>query len=125
MLHVLVAVLVGWALWPWGWGARFGALAVCVLLLWHLRYRYRGRACEAGELAFDRGLWTWHSKGEIRSLALAGELLVWPWLIILPFRETTGPRRWHLVLLPDSADADDLRRLRVLLFSRAWRRPAS
>ncbi|MGQ9425880.1 protein YgfX [Gilvimarinus sp. F26214L] len=61
-----------------------------------------------------QGEWRWISDVEAERLELRGEFLVTPWLIVLQFVSAEGRRR-PLILLPDSADADDLRRLRVLL----------
>lgn len=49
-----------------------------------------------------------------RPLSLCAPVLVWSWLIVLPFRDEAG-QRFSLVLLADNTYADEVRRLRVLL----------
>ena len=53
-------------------------------------------------------------RAEWRDVEIQGDSFVSTALIVLRFRPADGPLQ-TLALLPDSADADDLRRLRVLL----------
>ena len=53
-------------------------------------------------------------RGAWREGRLEGGQLVWPALIILGLRQSRPSRKW-IVLMPDSARADELRRLRVWL----------
>lgn len=46
---------------------------------------------------------------------LQGEQLVLPWLVVLQWREKESRQQGALALWPDSAQKDDLRRLRVFL----------
>nr|WP_111640387.1 protein YgfX [Marinimicrobium alkaliphilum] len=50
----------------------------------------------------------------------AGEVLLWPWLVIVPLKRADG-QRCTLVWWPDSAPAEDQRRLRVWLNTAAGR----
>lgn len=52
--------------------------------------------------------------GDWLDMEVQGETLVTLWLIVLRYRTAGGPMS-TLVLLPDSANTDDLRRLRVSL----------
>lgn len=64
-------------------------------------------------LAFtERGWSLTDDRGE-HELDLVDEAVVWSWLIVLRYREKTRRSRINLVLLSDSATAQELRRLRV------------
>ena len=54
------------------------------------------------------------SRGTWREGRLEGGQLVWPALVILGIKQARRRRKW-IVLMPDSAPADDLKRLRVWL----------
>lgn len=120
-LHGLIALLNLWVLWPWGWAARVLAGLLALGLMVHLLYRARLRRRVSGRLSYAAGRWAWQQGAVTESLTPRGEFLVWPWLIILRFGVDGKRPSRTLVLLPDSANADDLRRLRVLLLSRAAR----
>lgn len=51
--------------------------------------------------------------GSVQSVERVGEALVWSWLLVVPLRLNTTGKRYILVCLPDSAERDALRRLRV------------
>ena len=85
--------------------------------LWHLRriLHWHPAAVHALEIGADgavrcrtgSGLWTeWN---------LQGDSYVSAWLIVLRLGDGSGRRSSTLVLLPDSAQRDDLRRLRARL----------
>jgi hypothetical protein len=117
-LHGIMALLIVWVLWPWGLAARILSALLVMGLIIHLIYRAKRRDKATGQLSYSGGRWSWQSGSLTEILIPAGDFLVWPWLVILPFR-TERRARLTLVLLLDSANADDLRRLRVLLLSRA------
>jgi hypothetical protein len=117
-VHLLLSLLLGWGILPW---LSIQPYWLPVLLLaWlalavHLRYLRRLHEQSAGTLLVSSGDWYWNDARGCTELVLSGAVIVWPQLIVLPFREQH--RRWRktLVLLPDSASADDRRRLRVWL----------
>lgn len=53
--------------------------------------------------------------GEWSETTLLGSSLVTPWLSVLNYRPEAGRGMRSVVLFPDSIDADDYRKLRVLL----------
>lgn len=53
--------------------------------------------------------------GEWFEATLLGSSLVMPWLSVLNYRPETGRGMRSVVLFPDSIDAEDYRKLRVLL----------
>jgi toxin CptA len=86
-------------------------LAVMGLSIWGGR---RARFAEALRMTADGMLLCQDGEGEWREVEVLGDSLVSPALIVLRYRfETQGVRTQ--VLLPDSADAEGLRRLRVSL----------
>ena len=87
-------------------------LAEVLLLLRRHTGLWGGRACSG--LVWDGAGWLWLCGAEARP-ALLRRATLWPGLLLLDFR-CEGSRRPHpVLLLPDSAAADDLRRLRVYL----------
>lgn len=93
-------------------------LAVCAVLgngWWGLRQHRR----LPGRISVWSGVW--HLEGATRAdnghggdWHFAGEVLLWPWLVIVPLKREDG-RRITLIWWPDSAPAEDQRRLRVWL----------
>ena len=108
--HLLACLGLALAALPWP--VQILGLA---LLIWHLRHcalrhwrQLPQRICYAnGEWLLVRGR---HSN----RLQLEGEQLVWPALLVLRGRLDSG-RLGVLVLPADALDAEDLRRLRVVL----------
>ena len=78
---------------------------------------WRGCAQDDGARAIERDgagrWWVETCAGKRVEVALGGTPLVSRWLVAVSL--IAGPRRWHLALFPDSADADSLRRLRAVL----------
>gem|GEM_PF-6077406 len=70
-----------------------------------------------GSLSWQGGvLWLEFNQRGVASVQpaeRAGEALVWSWLLVVPFRLSATGQRYILVCLPDSAERDALRRLRV------------
>lgn len=85
--------------------------AVIGLCVWGWR---RTRFTEALRLAADGRLQCLDEQGAWREVEVLGDSFVSTVVIVLRYR-TAGRRVRTLTLLPDSADADDLRRLRVSL----------
>ncbi len=76
---------------------------------------WRGAAPRARlRVAADGRLQNLDDRAEWRDVEIQGDSFVSTTLIVLRYRAADGALR-TLSLLPDSADADDLRRLRVLL----------
>lgn len=65
-------------------------------------------------VSYRSGVWSWRDRLGRRNSLLLPSALLWPGLVILYFRPAD---RWPRVvaILPDGADSDELRRLRVLL----------
>ena len=70
------------------------------------------------------GRWQLHSGGKFENVVPVGNYFITPWLLILPLILAVQPSSWFrkifprrtvLILLPDSANQDELRRLRALL----------
>lgn len=109
-----------------------------LLLFWSLlwlswRAQHRARRRHPDRLGFEAGQW-WlkfpvrgqqgadPQAAEQRTAELIGDCVVWPGLLILPFRLHHSLRRYVLVCLNDTASAEDRRRLRVWLRTRQWLR---
>lgn len=90
-------------------------LAATVYTLYLLR-RHTGlwgrAACSA--LLWDGAGWIWR-RGDERCPVLLRRATIWPGFILLDFRCLRGGGQRTLLLLPDSAASDALRRLRVYL----------
>lgn len=86
-------------------------VAVCGLGVWSWR---QARCPEPLRLTADGQLQCLDEQGEWGDVEVAGDSFVSPVLMVLRYRTPAGRVR-ALTLLPDSAPADDLRRLRVSL----------
>ena len=95
------------------------ALAICWCGLW-LAYRQQQRSGVIGLLGFCDNHWQLEEDSCTRQLELAGEILCWSWLIVLPLREIAYPtshgrnRRKirQLVIFSDALSKEDNARLR-------------
>lgn len=115
-----VAALMLVALPPWLQG-----LGLAPLLLATLRSKGQGAMqlqCQAdGRLSLLQTGKGW------QPVALLSGSIVNPWLTTIRYRSETGKQVGTLVLLPDSLDAEDFRRLRVwlkweaVIVAHAWR----
>ncbi len=94
-------------------GAIRMALGVAVIGLGVLGW-WQARRTDALRVAADGRLQCLDEAGEWRDAEVLGDSLVSPALIVLRYR-LADKRVGSLALLSDSADADDLRRLRVAL----------
>lgn len=108
--HGLAGAAVWFSALPW-WVSLSLDLLVLFSLLKALRRQW---SVGVRRLRYDGQTWTLAEAGSEQCLELAGERLVTPWLIVLGFLTQAG-KRISLVLPPDSASRDDLRRLRVAL----------
>lgn len=109
-----------------------------LLLFWSLlwlswRTQRRARKRHPDRLGFEAGQWWLQfpvrgqqgadpQEAEQRTAELIGDCVVWPGLLILPFRLHPIGQRYVLVCLSDTASAEDRRRLRVWLRTRQWLR---
>lgn len=119
-LHILLGFLLLWTLSPWAimqWIWLTVLVSGFLILVISARSIARRRLEQEGLLALTETGWRWLKGNTSSELILRGEVLVWSGLIILPFTERSGRRRKTLVLLPDNAAAEDLRRLRVWLLT--------
>jgi toxin CptA len=110
-MAALALVAIGLAALPAGIQLALGA-GVIGLVVWGRR---RVRSTEVLRMAADGHLQCLGGEGEWRDIAVQGDSLVSVALVVLRYRIATDKRVRSLVLLPDSAGADDLRRLRVSL----------
>ncbi len=109
-MAMLAFVAIGLAELP-AWAQWAAALAVASLVAWGAR---RASRKETLRLAPAGRLQGRDATGEWRDVEVLGDSFVSPVLVVLRYRmEGESPR--SLTLLPDSADTDDLRRLRVSL----------
>lgn len=108
--HVLAAVVPWLSALPW-WFCLLLDVLVGWSLIWNFQQHYWVGCRQLHYL--DQRWWLTDATGE-QPLELVGEFLVTPWLLVLRFTAARG-KPLSLVLPPDSAAADDLRRLRVLL----------
>lgn len=94
-------------------------LPAALLVLLYVVSEWRRLRQISGVISTRERRWFWRpTEGAEREFTLRGELLLWPWLIVINGRDLYG-RRLRLVLARDSATADDWRRLKVALrFSR-------
>jgi len=89
-----------------------GAVVAVSLCFYLRRFRMEG---EGRELRLDGEQWSLLAGGENHELRARGSFFVSPWLLVLNFERLADRKGFSLVLPPDSADGDELRRLRVAL----------
>jgi hypothetical protein len=117
-IHLLILFCLCWGFWPsvsGFWQSAGVLIAICLALVVHLYYLWCLHRQANGRLWVSGNHWHWQDENGHRELVLAGSITVWPKLIILPFKEPGHGQRKTLILLPDSASADDLRCLRSWL----------
>jgi hypothetical protein len=110
--HLLAAI----AVWLSAIPAWLAALISAGVLLHFWQSLQAHCFAQAGrELRYSsEGEWSLLENSVLQPLQPVGEWLVTSWLLVMRFKRQDG-RRLSLVLPPDSADGDELRRLRVLL----------
>ncbi|MEN0035935.1 MAG: protein YgfX [Cellvibrio sp.] len=99
-------------------------LMLSVVGLW-LMYRREMTNDLVGSLGFADNTWVFEQGGRRYQLELVGEVVCWPWIIILPFREviasenisreTTGKKTRRLLIFNDTLCKEDNARLRAWL----------
>jgi hypothetical protein len=115
--HLLAGVAVVVSNIPW-WVKTGLITGIILSLVWFgYGYGYRcGRKFIARvELLDERWRWVTGDGGQHRGQLISG--YAHPLMVILNFQLESG-QRWSLTLLPDSANADELRRIRVWLRTR-------
>lgn len=73
--------------------------------LW-LMYQREIKSCVTGALSFSGNHWVFEQDGQTCQLELAGEVLCWSWLIILPLRETATGKARRLLIFRDALSKD-------------------
>lgn len=86
-------------------------LSLCWGCLW-LVYRREIKRCVTGKLGFSGNYWLLEQDGRTYQLELAGEVLCWSWLIILPLREMASGKLRRVLVFGDAVNKDDSARLR-------------
>lgn len=75
-------------------------------------YCQQTKCCIAGAISFTDNHWLLEHEGHSCQMELAGEVLCWSWLVILPLRDRTSGNIRQLVLFNDALNKDDSARLR-------------
>ncbi|PUA26538.1 MAG: hypothetical protein B0W54_22575 [Cellvibrio sp. 79] len=114
--YLLLAACLLLIIFPW----LITNIAWAILLVagwWGLwrGYRYQQKDLFAGELGFESGEWLLKAVGVTGKYQLAGEVLCWPLLIILPLRELDTRKCRYLLIANDSLSPVDGARLRTWL----------
>lgn len=108
VLCLLALALCGLSLVMKGWLAL-------LLVAGHVRQQRIQGNVVVSRIGYGQQRWWAMIRGERCAVELAGEQLVLHWLLVLHLREVESGRIFHVVLWPDSASHDALRRLRVIL----------
>jgi len=86
-------------------------LVLCWGGLWVV-YRREIKRCVTGALSFSGSYWVLEQDDCTCQLELAGEVLCWSWLIILPLRETSTGKARRLSVFGDALSKEDNASLR-------------
>ena len=115
LVHLLAIVALGMSGLPLSYMAALG-FAVLVSYTYTLRrFGLLRDASSVIRLAWHSGEWqVVLGSGTVEPVHLDSTTLVLAWLVVANFRDSAG-RRYPIVLMRDSANADEFRRLRVLL----------
>ncbi|WP_345548380.1 protein YgfX [Microbulbifer aestuariivivens] len=116
LLLLLALIVLNTLLVLWVAGIAVTLLAPAVLLVLAVGLRESRRLLSyRGEIVTAERRWFWRQAGlETQEIDLCGELVLWPWLIVINGRDRHGRHR-RLVLARDSVMAEDWRRLQVAL----------
>lgn len=104
LLLVFYPYIIDNFLWIFG-------LIFCWASLWRV-YRREITARPTGVLSFSEDRWLFDQDGCTCQLALAGEVLCWSWLIVLPLLDTTTGKSRRLLVFNDALNKHDNARLR-------------
>ena len=114
LLHSLAIVAVGYFPVSLFYQLLAGVL-ICAHCLWSLRdWFFPSGAGLLHAVGFADGQWQLYRRDDVVSVYLV-QSTIWSWLVVLNFRESRTRKSHALVLWPDSADRQQLRRLRVVL----------
>ncbi|WP_152600120.1 protein YgfX [Cellvibrio mixtus] len=123
--YLLFAVCVFWVLFPWVLGNPFWLIVLASgwCGLW-TGYQYQTQTLFSGMLWFERGEWILKvDMGTPQKYQLAGEVLCWSLLIILPMQSIDSGQRKYLLIANDALSPIDRARLRTWI--RVCLRPKS
>lgn len=109
--HVIAFLIVFALAWPWWVSVLMGGLVL--LSGWHQWCNHHFN--NGMELMYSDQRWHTMMNSIKTEWHLFGEYYVSSWMIVLRFKTDGAPKKLTLVLLSDSADQQQLRRLRVLL----------
>lgn len=110
LVHLLALAAPWFATLPFSLRLGIDALVLASLCLAVLRYARE----PLRELRYDASGWRLLNEGKSLVLRPRGAFVVTPWLLVMPLVSEEG-KRLSLVLAADSAERDQLRRLRVAL----------
>lgn len=110
---VFFAVVIGIA-WPyfyknWLWGVVPCLLGALLAYSWRQQMQLLalGRT-----LWFEQEWWYLESQGQAQKLSLVGDVVVWPWLVLISFQaQDDSSQRPRLIIFKDSVSDADFRRL--------------
>ncbi|MEE4146286.1 MAG: protein YgfX [Halieaceae bacterium] len=114
-MHCLLCVLAAVSLWRL---AQRGYPVTALALLPLAALCCRRLVCQplvGAVILRERGEWLLQHGGGCRTLCLARSHCVFPWLVYLAWNRSPDAPAASVFLFPDSAGADELRRLRVCL----------
>ncbi len=95
--------------WPILW------LVFSLLIIFVLRKAWRTKNSSPLTLSVRHNLWRLRSEAGEFTVVPCGEILLWSWVIILPLRNLAEGKKSYVVVLQDSMNDDDWRKLRVWL----------
>ena len=118
--YLALLLLAGFALWPFfflslSWVLLWLGLACAVGVAIRQSLKVKNAAPMTLEIKQDR--WVLIHEGTDFLVKPAKEVLVWSWVISIPLRENSTSKRYYLVVLPDSVNQEEWRRLRVWLLN--------
>ena len=88
---------------------------VCFFVGVAIRKSHREKNAQSLSFEITNNQWRLTTHAGRVVVGLAGEVVVWSWLIIIPVRELQSKTRYYLIALPDSLEKEPWRRLRVWL----------
>lgn len=106
------------------WQSLLLVIIYAGMCLAHWIYFRRWQCQQQGTLEMRSDTWCWQQ--DVITTAshdwrIVDDVVVWSWLIVLPLGNIATGQRKRLVILPDSATADNQRKLRVYLKTRYWK----
>lgn len=112
-LAIAAALLAVLAVWLSGLDALVKSL-LTALLVWVIAHRQAGPPVTLG---CTNGQWWLLDQGCHHRVPVErrGDLCVLAWLVVMKYRRSDNGKTLVLALWPDSADSEELRRLRVFL----------